>query len=126
MNDGYAWWLVLVGSALGLGLAGLVAGRLPRREDDVDEDERIAEADWISRTLESLGTNAPTPLVEQVLQLHASYLESGTALNPPTDDSEPAEDQGPWAPRSSDSQPGARAASGGDPADRSFTPSQPG
>jgi|EndMetStandDraft_8_1072994.scaffolds.fasta_scaffold875029_2 hypothetical protein len=104
MNDGYAWWLVIVGIAIGIALAWLVAGRLPRREDDVDEDERIAEADWISQALASSGTNAPVPLVEQVLDLHARYLASGTALTPPsTDVSEPL-----------------------DSPDRSFTPSPPG
>jgi hypothetical protein len=127
MNDGYAWWLVIVGIAIGIALAWLVAGRLRRHDDDVDEDERIAEADWISRTLASTGTNAPVPLVEQVLELHATYLESGTALNPPsTGVAEPAEEQGTWAPRPGTDQPGTRSTSGSDSADRSFTPSPPG
>ena len=116
-----------MGIAIGIALAWLVAGRLPRREDDVDEDERIAEADWISRALGSAGTNAPVPLVEQVLELHASYLKSGTALNPPsTGISEPVEDHPTWAPRPDTDQPGTRQSTGGDPADRSFTPSPPG
>jgi hypothetical protein len=126
MNDGYAWWLVIVGIAVGLALAWLVAGRLPRREDDVDEDERIAEADWISRSLESAGGNAPVPLVEQVLELHARYLESGSALSPLPSGAFRADEHEAWQPRPGTGQPAPRPPTGGDSADRSFTPSPPG
>ncbi len=38
MNDGYAWWLLLVGLAVGLSLMWLALVRLPRDEDDIDLD----------------------------------------------------------------------------------------
>jgi hypothetical protein len=77
MNDGYAWWLVIVGVAIGIALVWLVIVRLPRAEDDVDEDERLIEAGWISRTIEAWGGVAPAALVDEVLELHQSYLASG-------------------------------------------------
>ena len=77
MNDGYAWWLVVVGIAIGIALVWLVIVRLPRAEDDVDEDERLIEAGWISRTIEAWGGIALAALVDEVLELHQSYLASG-------------------------------------------------
>lgn len=77
MNDGYAWWMVIVGIAIGIALVWLVLVRLPRAEDDIDDDELRTEALWISRTIESDGGIAPQPLVEEVLELHRSYLATG-------------------------------------------------
>ena len=77
MNDGYAWWLVIVGIAIGIALVWLVIVRLPRTEDDVDEEERLVEAGWISRTIEAWGGVAPTALIDEVLELHQAYLASG-------------------------------------------------
>jgi hypothetical protein len=79
MNNGFQWWLVIVGIGLGAGLLWLVLGRLPRQDDDVGPRERSVEAMWISQTIETGGGIAPVALVEEVLELHASYLE-GPAL----------------------------------------------
>ena len=79
MNNGFQWWLVIVGIGLGAGLLWLVLGRLPRQDDDVGPRERSVEAMWISQTIEAGGGIAPVALVEEVLELHASYLE-GPAL----------------------------------------------
>lgn len=76
MNDGYAWWLFLVGLAVGLALMWLALARLPRDEDDVDPDERALEADWISGTIEARGGICPQPLAAEVLDLHHEYLVS--------------------------------------------------
>ncbi len=75
MNDGFAWWLVVLGVAIGVGLSWLVLGRLPRAEADVDQEERAVEATWISRTIADDGGVAPPALVEEVLELHRQYLQ---------------------------------------------------
>ena len=75
MNDGFAWWLVVLGIAVGVGLSWLVLGRLPRAEADVDQEERAVEATWISRTIADYGGVAPPALVEEVLELHRQYLQ---------------------------------------------------
>ena len=76
MNDGYLWWLILVGAVITLAVVWVVAARLPRSEADVGSEERPAEAAWISETIERFGGVAPPELVEEVLELHAEYLAS--------------------------------------------------
>lgn len=85
MNDGYAWWLLLVGLAIGLALMWLALVRLPRAEDDVGSVERDHEADWISGTIEARGGICPQPLAVEVLDLHEEYLATsagGSGLHP--------------------------------------------
>jgi hypothetical protein len=76
VNDGYLWWLILVGAVITLAVVWVVAARLPRSESDVGAEERSAEAAWISETIERFGGVAPPELVEEVLELHAEYLAS--------------------------------------------------
>jgi hypothetical protein len=76
VNDGYLWWLILVGAVVTLAVIWVFATRLPRAEQDVGEDERRAEAAWIGETIERFGGIAPVDLVEEVLELHAEYLAS--------------------------------------------------
>jgi hypothetical protein len=76
MNDGYAWWLVLVGLGVGVALTWLSVVRLPRHEYDVSGDERDEEASLIAATIESRGGICPAPLALEVLDLHAEYLGS--------------------------------------------------
>ena len=80
MNDGFAWWLVVLGIAIGVGLSWLVLGRLPRAEADVDVEERAVEAAWISRAIADYGGAVAPALVEEVLELHRHYLQ-GPALD---------------------------------------------
>lgn len=75
MNDGFAWWLVVLGVAIGVGLSWLVLGRLPRADADIDDDERALEAAWISRAVRDYGGVAPPALVEEILELHEDYLQ---------------------------------------------------
>lgn len=86
MNDGFAWWLVVLGIAIGVGLVWLFLVRLPRTESDVDDAELVAEAEWISHTIESYGGLAPQALVEEILEMHRQYLATGAPAVP----SEPA------------------------------------
>ena len=83
MNDGFAWWLIVLGIAIGVGLVWLFAVRLPRTESDVGPSEVPMEAEWISRNIESYGGMAPQPLVEEVLELHRQYLATGATPLPP-------------------------------------------
>lgn len=86
MNDGYAWWLVLVGLGVGVVLTWLSVVRLPRNEWDVGSDEREQEAGLIAATIEARGGICPAPLALEVLDLHQEYLESpGFATPVPVD-----------------------------------------
>jgi hypothetical protein len=80
MNDGYLWWLVVLGIAIGAAVVWLTAVRLPRRDDDVSGPERAAEARFIAATIERDGGVAPVELVDEVLELHAAYLANGGTL----------------------------------------------
>jgi hypothetical protein len=75
MNDGFAWWLLVLGIAIGVAVVWLIMLRLPRSEADLDADELSREAGWISRTIRAYGGVAPEPLVEEVLELHHEYLK---------------------------------------------------
>jgi hypothetical protein len=77
MNDGFAWWLIVLGIAIGVGLVWLFLVKLPRTESDVDDSEMVAEALWISQTIENYGGVAPQALVEEILEMHRQYLNSG-------------------------------------------------
>jgi hypothetical protein len=92
MNDGFAWWLVVLGIAIGVGLSWLVLGRLPRTDADIGEDERAVEAAWISRAITDYGGVAPPALVEEVLELHGHYLR-GPALDPGRHSPDGSEDE---------------------------------
>lgn len=67
-------WLIIVGLAIGAGLAWLVMLDLRRRDDDVSAAESRAEAGWIADTLRSRDIAADAEAVEEVLRLHRAYL----------------------------------------------------
>jgi hypothetical protein len=108
MNVQFDWWLLIVGFVIGAGLTGLVLAELRRREDDVTEREREAEAAWIAADMTVHGIPADPDAVGEVLRLHRLYLASI-----PADDTELAEvdevDVGPVE---------RQAATGADPPDR--------
>ncbi len=79
MNDEFAWWFLVVGIAVGAAIVWLLRGSIAREDADLSARERVAEAAWISRTIESSGGIAPADLVEQVLELHRTYLERASA-----------------------------------------------
>lgn len=87
MNDGFTWWLVVLGIAVGIGVVWLFTVRLPRDEADVGADELVDEAGWISGSIESAGGIAPQNLVHEVLELHRQYLAGEHGLAEPSDDS---------------------------------------
>ena len=67
-------WLIIVGLAIGAGLAWLVMLDLRRRDDDISAAESKAEAGWIADTLRSRDIAADAEAVEEVLRLHRAYL----------------------------------------------------
>jgi hypothetical protein len=67
-------WLIIVGLAIGAGLAWLVMLDLRRRDDDLAAGESRAEAGWIADTLRSREIAADAEAVEEVLHLHRAYL----------------------------------------------------
>ncbi len=75
----FQWWLLIVGIVAGGGLVAIVFMEGSRHEWDLAEDERQAEATWISQWLASEGRNVGGDDVEAVLRAHRDYL----ALPPP-------------------------------------------
>ncbi|MGD8485232.1 MAG: hypothetical protein PVH07_01215 [Chloroflexota bacterium] len=83
MIEGWALWLFIVGFAAGVAVVAVLLWRLPRREDDLADEERRVEAGWIADIIERHGGVAPQALVEEVLDLHQAYLRAPRAPGPP-------------------------------------------
>ena len=75
----FQWWLLIVGLVAGGGLVAIVFMENARNDWDVAEDERRAEATWVSQWLASEGRNVSGDDAEAVLRAHRDYL----ALPPP-------------------------------------------
>ena len=75
----FQWWLLIVGVVAGAGLVAVVFMDGARREVDIAEDERGAEATWISSWLSAEGRPIDRDDAEAVLRAHREYL----ALPPP-------------------------------------------
>lgn len=75
----FQWWLLLVGIVAGGGLVAIVTMDSRRRDEDLAEAERRAEASWIAERLYARDPALDPDTVEAVLQVHREYL----ALPPP-------------------------------------------
>jgi hypothetical protein len=75
----FQWWLLLVGIVAGGGLVAIVTMDSRRRDEDLAEAERRAEATWIAERLYARDAALDPDTVEAVLQVHREYL----ALPPP-------------------------------------------
>jgi hypothetical protein len=71
----FQWWLLLVGLVAGGGLVAIVFFDGSRRDADLADDERRAEASWISIWLRGRGRSMTADDVSAVLDAHRDYLE---------------------------------------------------
>jgi hypothetical protein len=70
----FQWWLLLVGLVAGGGLVAVVMTDGRRRDEDVGELERRAEATWIAQRLSGRTRSVDPRVVEAVLGAHREYL----------------------------------------------------
>ncbi len=75
----FQWWLLLVGLVAGGGLVAVVSADARRRDEDLAELERQAEATWIAARLSAGDRDIDPSTVESVLRIHREYL----SLPPP-------------------------------------------
>ena len=83
MNAEFNWWLLIVGLVIGAGLVWLILSDSARREADISDRERAREARWIAEALHDQGLRMSAEDVQDVLDLHRSYLGA-----PPPDESD--------------------------------------
>jgi len=81
VNAEFNWWLLIAGLVAGAGLVWFVLMDMRRGEADVDEEERVREALWLSSALADEGFDVPPDAAERALTLHREYLEA-----PPPDE----------------------------------------
>lgn len=70
----FQWWLLLVGLVAGGGLVAVVSMDSRRRDEDLAEAERRAEATWIADRLYRQDPALDPDTVEAVLRVHREYL----------------------------------------------------
>ena len=70
----FQWWLLLVGLVAGGGLVAIVAMDSRRRDEDLADAERHAEATWIAERLSAQDPSLDPETVEAVLRVHREYL----------------------------------------------------
>lgn len=75
----FQWWLLIVGLVAGGALVAVVMMDGRRRDEDVGELERRAEATWITDRVDRRGRSIDVRTVEAVLRAHREYL----SLPPP-------------------------------------------
>ena len=76
----FQWWLLIVGLLAGGGLVAVVTMDSRRREEDIGDLERRAEATWIAGRVAGRRERSIDPrTVEAVLRAHREYL----SLPPP-------------------------------------------
>ncbi len=75
----FQWWLLIVGLVAGGGLVAVVTMDGRRREEDLADLERRAEATWIAERLSGRAPGVDDRVVGSVLRLHREYL----SLPPP-------------------------------------------
>jgi hypothetical protein len=70
----FQWWLLLVGLVAGGGLVAVVTMDGRRREDDLADVEREAEANWIAERVHGLDRDIDARTVGSILRIHREYL----------------------------------------------------
>jgi hypothetical protein len=69
----YVWWFLLVGIVVGGAMVALLSMDFSRREQDLEADEREAEASLIAAQLAAGGRSVDRAAVALVLQAHRDY-----------------------------------------------------
>jgi hypothetical protein len=80
MTEPYMFWALALGLVAGAAAVWFALGRLPRRSDDVGDQEREAEAAWISSVVHGEGAAVTPATAERVIELHTQYL-AGPAID---------------------------------------------
>lgn len=75
----FQWWLLLVGLVAGGGLVAIMTMDGRRREEDLEDRERQAEATWIAGRLYGPDRGVDARTVGAILRIHREYL----SLPPP-------------------------------------------
>ncbi|HEY4227560.1 MAG TPA: hypothetical protein VGM49_04415 [Candidatus Limnocylindrales bacterium] len=70
----FQWWLLLVGLVAGGGLVAVVTMDGRRREEDLADLEREAEANWIAERVHGLDRDIDARTVASILRIHREYL----------------------------------------------------
>ena len=70
----FQWWLLLVGLVAGGGLVAVVTMDGRRREEDLADLEREAEATWIAERVHGLDRDIDARTVASILRIHREYL----------------------------------------------------
>ena len=70
----FQWWLLIVGLVAGGGLVAIVSMDSRRRDEDLADAERRAEATWIADRLAAQDASLDPDTVEAVLRVHREYL----------------------------------------------------
>lgn len=70
----FQWWLLLVGIVAGGGLVAIVTMDSRRRDEDLADAERLAEATWIADRLYAHDASLDPDTVAAVLRIHREYL----------------------------------------------------
>jgi hypothetical protein len=70
----FQWWLLIVGIVAGAGLVAVVFMESSRRDADIADEERAAEATWIAAWLASEDQPVDRADIDAVLLAHRQYL----------------------------------------------------
>jgi len=69
----YVWWFLIVGLAIGGTIVAALSMDTSRREEDLEADEREAEATLIAAQLSGEGRPVDRATVQEVLRVHRDY-----------------------------------------------------
>jgi len=69
----YVWWFLIVGIVIGGAVVALISMDFSRREEDLETEERAAEATLIAAQLAGDGRTVDRATVAEILRAHRDY-----------------------------------------------------